>query len=118
MKRLFFIGSLLTCFNLSFSQASVTVADEQAKNDPKLIELKKNREKAAEDFRKHNSQPSSYYGYDEALKSYFIGNSIPASAPKSDGYASKQEYVKILNQWISSNKNYLKPEHQNIVITE
>jgi hypothetical protein len=57
-------------------------------------------------------------GYDETLRSYFIGNAIPAETPKASASFTKKQYVSLLNDWISKNPQYLKPEHKNSLISE
>lgn len=118
MKKLFIFSIICFFYQISFSQTDI---DNQRKasamNDPKFIQFKKNHDDIQA---KAGHQPisSSYFGYDETLRSYFTGNVIPAETPKSDGITSKSEYTKILNEWISKNKNLLKPENKNSLITE
>ena len=118
MKKLFLFSIICFFSEITFGQTGV---DNQKRaeplNDPKYVEFKKHHD----DLTKSQgqvSQTSSYFGYDETLKSYFIGNTIPSETPKSDSYTSKTEYIKVLNEWISKNKNLLKPENKNSLITE
>jgi hypothetical protein len=86
-------------------------------NDPRVIELKKRHDQMAE--QKGLPKSASYYmGYEEILRSYFNGNSISAEVPKANDSFTKKQYVALLNDWISKNKQYLKPEHKNSLITE
>lgn len=87
-------------------------------NDPKFIEFKKRHDDVTKTQQAQTGNVTSYFGYDETLKSYFIDNYIPAQTPTSVGYSSKTEYVKVLNDWLSKNKHLLKPEHKNSLITE
>ena len=118
MKRLFFLA--LTCLvsELSFSQSAAQVQSEaDVMNDPKVIELKKRHDQIAEQSGRPKST-SFYMGYDDILRSYFIGNSIPAELPKANDSFTKKQYVALLNDWISKNPQYLRPEHKNSLITE
>lgn len=116
MKKLFLFSIICFFSEISFSQTAV---DNQRRaepvNDPKYLEFKKRHDDLTKGV---TTTASSYFGYDETLKSYFVGNTIPSETPKSDSYTSKSEYVKVLNEWISKNKNLLKPENKNSLITE
>ena len=117
MKKLFIFSVISFICEISFSQTSV---DNQrradAMKDPKFIEFKKNHDDLL--AKAGHQTTSSYYGYEEILKSYFIGDVIPNETPKADVAISKSEYVKTVNDWISKNKNLLKPENKNSLITE
>ncbi|HWY11967.1 MAG TPA: hypothetical protein VN026_11610 [Bacteroidia bacterium] len=118
MKKLFFFSIICLFCQISFGQSAVSKeARTEAMNDPKFIEFKKNHD-AITAKQGGIAFISSYYGYEETLKSYFVGNMIPVETPRSNGIVSKTEYVKILNEWISKNKNLLKPEHKNSLISE
>lgn len=117
MKKLF-IFSIACCFTqITFAQESNVQAKADFSNDPKFQEFKKRHDDVTNQ-RQGLSSTSSYFGYDETLKSYFIDNIIPTQAPKSVGYSAKTEYLKVLNDWITKNKHLLKPEHKNSLITE
>ena len=117
MKKLF-LFSIACCFiQISFGQNTQAQSKADLSNDPKFQEFKKRHDDVT-NSRQGLSQTSSYYGYDETLRSYFIDNIIPTQAPKSVGYSTKSEYLKVLNDWISKNKHLLKPEHKNSLITE
>ncbi|MBP7808339.1 MAG: hypothetical protein KA163_03505 [Bacteroidia bacterium] len=119
MKKLFLFSIMCLFTQLSFGQAAVEKnVKPEPLNDPKYLEFKKRHDDMTKNNQAQLSQTSSYFGYDETLKSYFIGNVIPAETPKSTGFTSKSEYVKTLNEWISKNKNVLKPENKNSLITE
>lgn len=115
MKKLFVLCFL--CFNAGFvfSQTN-SERRAQAMEDPKFKEFKKRHEDLVK--QSQGVQPSEYFGYDETLKSYFTGNIIPKETPKATGTQTKKEYVELLNKWISNNKQHLKPEHKNSLITE
>lgn len=119
MKKLF-IFSIGFLFSLiSFGQNAVEKRSRpEPINDPKYLEFKKRHDDLTAKQNGQQITESSYFGYDETLKGYFIGNTIPAETPKSEGFTSKTEYVKVLNDWISKNKNLLKPENKNSLITE
>lgn len=118
MKKLFFFSIICLFGKISFGQSTVSKeARTEAMNDPKFIEFKKNHD----DVLTKQGGPgfiSSYFGYEETLKSYFIGNVIPAETPKSETFVYKSAYVKVLNEWISKNKNLLKTEYKNSLISE
>jgi hypothetical protein len=117
MKKLF-LFSIACCFTqISFGQDANAKAKTDIADDPKFQEFKKRHDDVTNQ-RQGLSQTSSYYGYDETLKSYFIDNIIPTQAPKSVNYSTKTEYIKVLNDWISKNKHLLKPEHKNSLISE
>ncbi len=113
MKKLFLFSSFCFFSSISFSQTGVeTQKKAESVNDPKLAEFKKQHdERIAQSI-----QPSVYFGYDETLKSFFINNIIPGETPKADGTVTKDEYVKVLNEWLSKNMSLLKPEHKNSII--
>jgi hypothetical protein len=117
MKKIFLFS--IACFlaQFSFGQDSQVNAKPDISTDPKFQEFKK-RHDAVTMERQGLSKPSSYYGYDETLRSYFIDNIIPSQTPTSAGYSTKSEYLKVLNDWISKNKHLLKPEHKNSLISE
>lgn len=116
MKKLFLFSVLCFFSEISFGQ---TANDNQRRasleNDPKYLEFKKRHDDLTKGA---TTTASAYFGYDETLKSFFVGNVIPAETPKSASFTSKTEYVKVLNEWISKNKNLLKPENKNSLITE
>ena len=116
MRKLLFL-SIITLFSkVSLSQAE-NAATLTPENDPKLAEFRK--QAMARRIQHQNTQnTSSYFGYDEILKSYFIDGVIPAAVPKSEPNISKKDYVVKLNQWISANQAFLKPEHKNSLIVE
>lgn len=118
MKQLFLFSTLCFFSVISFGQTNVEAQKRAAAtNDPKYIEFKKNHD-ALLTKQDGPGSASPYFGYEETLKSFFIGNTISAETPKSDTFIDKKEYVKALNEWISKNKNLLKPEHKNSLITE
>ena len=118
MKKLFLLSIICLFCNIALAQTGTSNESRTAAmNDPKFIEFKQ-RHDALTPKSDQTAQTSSYFGYDETLKSFFVGNVIPAETPKSEGAVSKTEYVKTLNQWISNNKNLLKPENKNSLITE
>lgn len=116
MKKLILTPILCFFVQLSFGQAAVEAkAHTEPLNDPKYVEFKKRHD----DLTKGVATTTSFYfGYDETLKTFFVGNAIPSETPKSTAFTSKTEYVKALNEWISKNKNLLKPENKNSLITE
>lgn len=118
MKKLLLLGSLFFFYQTTFSQVEVqSQIESDALNDPKVIELKKKHDEIA--VQQGRPKSTSYYmGYDDVLRSYFIGNNIPAETPKSSASFTKKQYVALLNEWISKNPHYLKPEHKNALITE
>ena len=118
MKQLFLFSVLCFLSAISFGQTNVETQKRVAPtNDPKYIEFKNNHD-ALLTKQGGPGSASPYFGYEETLKTFFVGNIIPAETPKSDTYIYKAPYVKALNQWISKNKNLLKPEHKNSLITE
>ena len=119
MKKLFLFSILSFFVQLSFGQNGVEkTAKPEPLNDPKYVEFKKRHDDITKNNQSQLSQTSSYFGYDEKLKSFFQDSYIPSQTPKSEGFSSKAEYVKALNDWTSKNKHLLKPEHQNSLITE
>ena len=85
--------------------------------DPKFIEFKAKHDAATKSSGVATSN-SMYFGYDEKLKSIFSDGTINSQTPKSEGFASKKEYVAVLNDWLSKNKHLLKSEHKNSLISE
>jgi hypothetical protein len=123
MKKVFTFLVLFLLFQDLSAQTSAHRT--QPLNDPGFVEFKKKHDalagtSSAPSAEKQNSgiQVSEYFGYDQTLKSYFSGDVIPGETPKAISFSSKAEYVKVLNNWILSNKQYLKPEHKNSLITE
>ena len=118
MKRLFFIGSFLFSMNVVVGQTEALIQSEASVlNDPKFIELKKRHDQVAEQSGRPKSG-SYYMGYDDVLRSYLIGDAIPAEVPKSNDAFTKKQYVALLNDWLSKNRQYLKAEHKNSTIAE
>lgn len=115
MKKLFLLIAICFYGSQMIAQSAIIQNDIDPSQDPKYIEMKKRRAEMAENFVK--SGQSLYYGYDETLKTFFIGNIIHSETPRSASY-SKKDYIKVLNQWLSENKQYLKPENQNSIISE
>lgn len=119
MKKLLLLAIISFFCKSGFSQTAVDDKKRaEALNDPKFIEFKKRHDDVTKNNQALNAPVSSYFGYEEKLKTYFPDNYIPSQTPKSDGFSSKTEYVKVLNDWISKNKHLLKPEHKNSLITE
>lgn len=118
MKKLLFVVSIIFSFNVANAQVSTqTHIEAGALNDPKVIALKKKHDEVA--VQQGRPKSTSYYmGYDDVLRSYFIGNSIPAETPKSNASFTKKQYVDLLNDWITKNPQFLKPEHKNALIAE
>ena len=118
MKKLFLISTICFLCQISFSQTNVEVQKRVVSvNDPKFVEFKNNHD-AVLTKQGGPGSVSSYFGYEETLKSFFIGNTIPTEVPKSDTFIYKAPYVKALNEWISKHKDLLKPEHKNSLIKE
>ena len=112
MKKLFLISAICFLGQISFGQTNVEVQKKaEPSNDQKLAEFK-----ARHDELTAKNRPLLYFGYDETLKTFFSNDAIPQGVPKADGTISKEEYVKMLNKWISENKSLLKPEHTNSLI--
>lgn len=116
MKRLFLISGICFLSQISIGQTNVvTQKKAESSNDPKLAEFKaRHDDVTAKNVQ--SIQSATYFGYDEALKSFFNNGIIPNETPTSDGTLSKEQYVKVLNEWISKNKSLLKPEHKNSLI--
>lgn len=117
MKKLLFL-SIITLFSkLSFCQTE-NAATLTPENDPKLAEFRKHAMERRVQQQSTNQNTSTYFGYDEILKSYLVDGVIPAAVPRYEPNISKKDYVGKLNQWILANKTFLKPEHKNSLITE
>jgi hypothetical protein len=116
MKRVLFLFVLFVTGELAFGQEVLDQRRAETMKDPKFLEFKKRHEDLVKQQPAENK--SEYYNYDETLRSLFVDNQIPATTPKSIAAKSREEYVKQLNSWISSNKQYLKPEHKNAFIKE
>jgi hypothetical protein len=123
MKKAFTF--LLLFFSLQSLSAQTGAHRTQPLNDPGFVEFKKKHDALAgtatapsAEKQSATIQVSEYFGYDQTLKSYFSGDVIPGETPKAISFSSKADYVKVLNNWITSNKQYLKPEHKNSLITE
>jgi len=116
MKNLFILFALFLTCDLSYGQVNSQNKSEVV-NDPRYIEFKKRHDDLV-NKQSSKTTVSNYYGYEETLRSYLINESIPASVPKAESSASKEAYVKQLNSWLTNNKQFLKPEHQNSLIKE
>lgn len=118
MKKILLVVSIIFSFNVASSQVSTqTYIEADALNDPKVIALKKKHDEVA--VQQGRPKSTSYYmGYDDVLRSYFIGNAIPAETPKSSPSFTKKQYIDLLNDWIAKNPQFLKPEHKSSLITE
>ena len=116
MKKLFLISAICFIGQISFAQTNIEVQKKvESANDPKLAEFKARHA----DITEKNAQSiesANYFGYNETLKSYLSNGTIPSETPKSDGTLSKEQYVKVLNDWISKNQHLVKSEHKNSVI--
>ena len=118
MKKLFFLVSVTFSFCSAFSQVSTqTQVEADLLNDPKVMALKKKHDEVAVQQGRPKST-SFYMGYEDVLRSYFVGNAIPAETPKADATFTKKQYVILLNDWIAKNPHFLKPEHKNSLISE
>lgn len=58
---------------------------------------------------------SEYYGLEQSISKFFFHEQIPSEFPKSSEYQSKEEYIKEINLWISSqaNSGKIKPDMKN-----
>lgn len=116
MKKIFLISALCFLGQISFGQTNVEVQKKaEPSNDPKLEAFKKQHEDVAAK-NAESIQAATYSGHNETLKSFFSNGIIPNETPKFDGTLSKEQYIKVLNDWISKNKHLLKPEHKNSFI--
>lgn len=62
---------------------------------------------------------SEYFGLEDQLKAILLGNTIPVECPKStNGYTSKTEYVKAVNNWLTENRGLKRQDKQEALITE
>lgn len=117
MKKLFIFSFACFLSNVSFSQSSVdNKSRTDAMSDPKFVEFKKRHDDLVKNT--GTNAYSAYFGYDEKLKVIFLDGIIPSQTPKSDSFASKKDYLAVLNDWISKNKHLLKLENQNSLISE
>ncbi len=116
MKKLFLISAICFLGQISFGQTNVEVQKKaEPSNDQKLAEFKaRHDDVTAKNVQ--SLQSVTYFGYDETLKSFLNNGVIPNETPKADGTLTKEQYVKVLNEWISKNRNLLKPEHKNSLI--
>jgi len=118
MKKLFLLAILSLFGKAGYSQTSLENTQRtDPSSDPKFLEFKKRHDDVT-NKKQGLSQTSSYYGYDEKLKSFFLDNIIPTQTPTSVGFSTKSEYLKVLNDWLSKNQHLLKPEHKKSLITE
>ena len=118
MKQLLLFSAMCFFSIISFGQTNVEVQKRAVPtNNPKFIEFKNNHD-AILTKQGGPGFVSSYFGYEETLKSFFIGNTIPTETPKSETFIYKTPYIKALNEWIEKHKDLLKPEHKNSLITE
>ncbi len=117
MKKLLLIGSIYFSLQANSQVEVQTQVESNVLNDPKVIELKRKHDEVA--IQQGRPKSTSYYmGYDDILRSYFIGNDIPVETPKSNMSFTKKQYVALLNDWLNKNPQFLKPEHKNSLITE
>jgi hypothetical protein len=117
MKRLFFLFIACFAFNFGFSQTEVRKKPDP-NTDPGLAEFIKRHDDNQAKLKAQDASQGLYYGFEATLKSYMESNIIPASLPQATGYTNKAEYVKAVNVWLSENKQYLKTEYKNSLITE
>ncbi len=116
MKKLFFISAVYFLSQISFAQINIeTQKKVESANDPKIAEFKASHANMTEK-NAQSIEAANYFGYNETLKSYLSNGTIPSETPKSDGTLSKEQYVKVLNDWISKNQHLVKPEHKNSLI--
>ncbi len=115
MKKIFLLSAAFFCSGIMLGQTGVQTQAKVDVNNSKVEAFKKQHDdvtaKSAQSI-----QASTYFGYDETLKSFLNNGVIPNEVPKSDGTLTKEQYVKVLNEWISKNKNLLKPEHKQSLI--
>ncbi len=119
MKKLFLLSILCFVFEFGFSQvqnsSAVIPNGDLDLNDPKLVEFKRRNN----ELRKNSVvSTEAYLGFDEKLKTILIGSVIPAVVPTAKSGTNKSEYVKVLNEWIAKNPQFVKPENKNSLITE
>ncbi|MBI2721034.1 MAG: hypothetical protein HYX39_02550 [Bacteroidetes bacterium] len=58
------------------------------------------------------AEASSYFGYDNKLKEILIKETFLSLVPQKDQNQSKADYLNILNKWIKSHPDLIKPELQ------
>ena len=116
MKKLLLVPVICFLSQILFGQTNVEVQKRtDPTTDPKLAQFKKQHN----DVTSKNTQSIEsveYFGYAETLKSYFSNGVIPKETPKSDGSLTKDQYLKVLNDWISKNQYLVLPERKNSLI--
>lgn len=117
MKRLFFLVSACFAFYVGVAQTETRQKPDPDK-DPGLKEFIRQHDERLAGQKVQVTSQELYFGYEATLRSYMEGNVIPAALPQATGYTSKTEYVKAVNAWLINNKQYLKPEYKNSLITE
>jgi hypothetical protein len=115
MKKLLLIPVICFLSQISFGQTNITAHKKtNSATDPKLAEFK-SRHDAVTEKNSQSIEAAEYFGYAETLKSYF-SNGISKETPKSDGSLTKDQYLKVLNDWISKNQYLVKTEYKNSLI--
>jgi hypothetical protein len=116
MKKLLLVPVICFLSQISFGQTNVTAHKKtNSASDPQLAEFK-SRHDVVTAKNAQSIESAEYFGYAETLKSYFNNGVIPKETPKSDGTLIKEQYLKVLNDWISKNQYMVKSEYKNSLI--
>lgn len=109
MRKPFFLLAFLLAGQIMFSQSV------QVRTNPWEDPGYQAFERSSKATHRTESR-TEYFSFEETLKSFFIDGVIPKETPRATLLISREEYIKLLNDWITKNKNYLKPEHKNSLI--
>lgn len=57
-----------------------------------------------------SAEKSPYFGFDNRIKEICVGETIPDKFPTREGYADKESYRRIANEWLKAHSAFVKPE--------